>query len=131
MMTDILYRTTWTLAMFAMFMFIFNDGTPPLWLVIVLAAAPSISFLLQRAVIRDREFAADHGASDLLGGADDLIDALTHIDQINRRTLRLIPYRSTQPPALLDTHPSVTTRIEALRNLPPPFAGGFFSQPRP
>ncbi|WP_085590768.1 M48 family metalloprotease [Thalassospira sp. MCCC 1A01428] len=132
MMTDILYRATWTVAVFAMFVFIFSTAhpTPPIWLVIVLATAPSISFLLQRAVIRDREFAADHGASDLLGGPDDLIDALGHIEQINRRTLRLIPYRSTEPPALLDTHPSVTTRIAALRDLPPPFAGGFFTRPR-
>ncbi|AUG54280.1 M48 family metalloprotease [Thalassospira marina] len=128
MMTDILYRATWTMAVFGMFMFFFDSHNPPVWLVIALGAAPSISFILQRAVIRDREFAADHGASDLLGGPEDVIDALTHIEQINRRTLRLIPYRSTEPPALLDTHPTIKARLEALHALPPVFTGDFFRQ---
>lgn len=128
MMTDILYRATWTLAVFALVMFFFGAHNPPGWLIIVLATAPTVSFILQRAVIRDREFAADHGASDLLGGPEDMMDALTHIEQINRRTLRLLPYRSTEPPALLDTHPMIKARLDALKALPPVFNGDFFRQ---
>ncbi|RCK49462.1 M48 family metalloprotease [Thalassospira profundimaris] len=119
LITDVLYRATWTIALFGLAIFIFGDFNPPAWMIVVFGAVPTISFLLQRAVIRDREFAADHGASDLLNGPEDMIDALLHIDQINRTRLRIIPYRSTQPPSLLDTHPSVTARIKALRALKP------------
>jgi heat shock protein HtpX len=123
---DIFYRATWTIALFGLFVFIFSHANPPVWVVIVFGFVPTISFLLQRAVIRDREFAADHGASELLAGPEDMIDALEHIDAINRRSLRLVPYRSTQPPAILDTHPSIKTRIEALRALKPHIWQGFF-----
>ncbi|MFH1806493.1 MAG: M48 family metalloprotease [Pseudomonadota bacterium] len=129
MMTDVLHRATWTLAIFGLLMFMFSDANPPIWMVLLFGASPSISFLFQRAVIRDREFAADHGASDLLGGPEDMIDALLHIDQINRRALRLLPYRSTQPPSLFDTHPSVSARITALKALKPHIWQGFFTRP--
>ena len=130
LMTDVLYRATWTIALFGLAIFIFGDFNPPAWMVVLFGAVPTISFLLQRAVIRDREFAADHGASDLLNGPEDMIDALLHIDQINRRRLGLIPYRSTQPPTLLDTHPSVTARIKALRALKPGTWQKFFENRR-
>jgi heat shock protein HtpX len=119
LITDVLYRATWTIALFGLALFIFGNFNPPPWMIVLFGAVPTISFLLQRAVIRDREFAADHGASNLLNGPEDMIDALLHIDQINRRRLGVIPYRSTQPPSLLDTHPSVTARIKALRALKP------------
>lgn len=119
LITDVLYRATWTVAIFGLALFLFGDFTPSGWMIALFGAIPTISFLLQRAVIRDREFAADHGASDLLNGPEDMIDALLHIDQINRKRLGLIPYRSTQPPGLLDTHPSVRARIDGLRALKP------------
>jgi heat shock protein HtpX len=119
LITDVLYRATWTIALFGLAIFIFGDFNPPAWMIVLFGAVPTISFLFQRAVIRDREFAADHGASDLLNGPEDMIDALLHIDQINRKRLGLVPYRSTQPPSLLDTHPSVGARIKALRDLKP------------
>jgi|GEM_PF-883544 len=131
LMTDVLYRATWTVALFGLMVFIFGDLNPPAWMIIIFGAVPTISFLLQRAVIRDREFIADHGASDLLNGPEDMIDALLHIDQINRRRLRLIAYRSTQPPSLLDTHPSVGARIRALRDLKPGTWQKFFENRRP
>jgi heat shock protein HtpX len=130
LITDVLYRATWTIALFGLALFIFGDFNPPIWMVVLFGAVPTLSFLLQRAVIRDREFAADHGASDLLNGPEDMIDALLHIDQINRRRLGLIPYRSTQPPTLLDTHPSVGIRIKALRVLKPGTWQKFFENRR-
>ena len=131
LMTDVLYRATWTIALFGLMLFIFGNFDPPNWMVIVFGVVPTVSFLLQRAVIRDREFIADHGASDLLNGPEDMIEALLHIDQINRRRLRLIPYRSTQPPLLLDTHPPVSARIRALRDLKPGTWQKFFENRRP
>lgn len=131
LMTDVLYRATWTIALFGLMVFIFGSFNPPAWMIIVFGTIPTISFLLQRAVIRDREFAADHGASDLLNGPEDMIDALLHIDKINRKRLGLIPYRSTQPPSLLDTHPSVKVRIEALRGINPGTWQKFFETRRP
>ncbi|MCC9620866.1 M48 family metalloprotease [Thalassospira sp. MA62] len=119
LMTDVLYRATWTVALFALALILFGNFNPPFWMVILFGAVPTISFLLQRAVIRDREFAADHGAANLLNGPEDMIDALLHIDHINKRRFGLVPYRSTQPPSLLDTHPSVAARIKALRALKP------------
>lgn len=119
LMTDVLYRATWTIALFGLALFLFGNFNPPGWMIILFGAIPSISFILQRAVIRDREFAADQGASDLLNGPEDMIDALLHIEQINRRRFGVIPYRSTQPPSLLDTHPSIQARIKALRALRP------------
>ncbi|MBX2831980.1 MAG: M48 family metalloprotease [Rhodospirillales bacterium] len=130
LMTDVLYRATWTVALFGLAIFIFGDFNPPAWMIVLFGAVPTISFLLQRAVIRDREFAADHGASDLLNGPEDMIDGLLHIDQINRKRLGLIPYRSTQPPSLLDTHPTVGARIKALRALKPGTWQKFFENRR-
>lgn len=130
LITDVLYRATWTVALFGLAVFIFGNLNPPAWMIILFGAVPTISFILQRAVIRDREFAADHGASDLLNGPEDMIDALLHIDQINRMRLGIIPYRSTQPPNLLDTHPSVSARIKALRALKPGTWQKFFENRR-
>lgn len=130
LITDVLYRATWTIALFGLALFIFGDFHPPAWMIVLFGAVPTISFLFQRAVIRDREFAADHGASDLLNGPEDMIDALLHIDQINRKRLRLVPYRSTQPPSLLDTHPSIGARIKALRTLKPGTWQKFFENRR-
>lgn len=130
LITDVLYRATWTIALFGLAIFIFGDFNPPAWMIILFGAVPTISFLFQRAVIRDREFAADHGASDLLNGPEDMIDALLHIDQINRKRLGLLPYRSTQPPSLFDTHPSLGARIKALRALKPGTWQKFFENRR-
>jgi heat shock protein HtpX len=130
LITDVIYRATWTVAIFGLALALFGNFNPPGWMIILFGIVPTISFLLQRAVIRNREFAADHGASDLLNGPEDMIDALLHIDQINKKRLGLIPYRSTQPPSILDTHPSIRARVNGLRALKPGTWQKFFESRR-
>ena len=84
-------------------------------LLLILILAPILSLLLQLALSRIREFAADLGSAQLTGDAYGLISALRKIDGYHRGFWRsiLLPTWNHQP-SLLRTHPPTHERIERL-----------------
>ena len=71
-------------------------------LLLLLMAAPTASALLQLALSRSRELAADRTAASLTGDPAGLASALAQLDRANRSWLswlRLAPAAAVQPPA--------------------------------
>ena len=101
------------------------SGLP--WLfVLLLLAAPLVSSLLETALSRSREFAADRNAVSLTGDTAGFASALRRIDQassIIRRMLGL-PARGSH---LLDTHPPNEARIQRLLEHEDPRAPRFLA----
>ncbi len=88
----------------------------------VLFAAPAISLLLQLALSRKREFAADAGAAALTGDPLALSRALIKIEQVERNWLRrMLPLR-TGSSEWLRTHPATSERVRRLNAMS---AGGY------
>jgi heat shock protein HtpX len=90
------------------------------WLaIILLLVAPFLSFLLQLAVSRTREFEADLAAVELTGDPEGLASALEKIEwlQSGGWPQWLLPGRRAQPPKWLSTHPQTRERVRRLREL--------------
>ncbi|HET6487857.1 MAG TPA: zinc metalloprotease HtpX [Spirochaetia bacterium] len=84
------------------------------WLfVLLLLAAPLVSSLLETALSRSREFAADRRAVSLTGDTAGFASALQRIDQASSLLRRMlgVPTRGSR---LLDTHPANSARIQRL-----------------
>lgn len=88
-------------------------------LLLTIVVAPTVAALLQLALSRTREFAADRRAAALLGDPHGLARALERIEATSRRRLPpwLAPYAGGVHP-WLQSHPSTTDRVRALRALP-------------
>lgn len=91
----------------------------PLWLPVFFAAAPSLIFLLQLAVSRRREYAADAYAARLTDDPLGLAKALDHIDRLEKGLwARMF---GTVLPTLrhpwLTTHPMTEKRIRRLQEM--------------
>jgi heat shock protein HtpX len=88
------------------------------WLTIILLIfAPTLSFLFQVAVSRNREFRADMDAAVLAGDSKGLSRALTKISMQSSFWRRLYaPFMRTIP-EILRTHPNTKTRINRLRQM--------------
>jgi heat shock protein HtpX len=105
--------------------------TIPLWLVgvvkisllavAILITAPLLSALLQAALSRTREFAADIGAAELTGDPRGLASALVKIDNPYGRWWQRIfqPQGGESGPSSLRTHPPTEERVERLLSLAP------------
>jgi heat shock protein HtpX len=102
-----------------------RDGGNPLTLLLMLIVAPIAAMLIQMAISRSREFAADAGARRLMGTPDGLVRALRKIDALSRRvpldanpaTAHMFivnPFSGRGLTALFSTHPSTEARIAAL-----------------
>jgi len=89
----------------------------PLWIPVVLLAGPGTAFLLQRALSRNREFAADLRAVDLTSDPQGLASALMRIERVARNPwARLLGIgRNGSLPTMLQTHPETEERIRRLR----------------
>lgn len=102
-------------------------GNPLVQLAIILLA-PITATMIQLAISRQREFAADRASAELLGSPQPMIEALKTLDVATER----IPSRTARPAtahmyiaspfgshglSLFRTHPTVEQRIEALRHL--------------
>jgi len=103
-----------------------NDrGGNPIGLLATVILAPIAAMLIQAAISRSREFAADAAAARLVGSPYGLVDALKKIDAVSRRvpmdanpaTAHMFivkPFSVGGMLSVFSTHPPVERRIQAL-----------------
>jgi heat shock protein HtpX len=102
-----------------------DRGNNPIALLALVILAPLAAMLIQFAISRSREFAADAGGARIAGTPYGLADALRKIDAVSRRvpldanpaTAHMFivkPFSGQGLMSLFSTHPSTEARIEAL-----------------
>jgi heat shock protein HtpX len=119
-----------------MLMWFGGDDESPLGLVASLALvilAPIAAALIQMAVSRQREFAADAGGAELCGNPESLASALLRLEggvedapmQVNQATEPLYivkPFKAGGIAGLFSTHPPTEERVRRLRQMRPAIA---------
>ena len=104
-----------------------GEGGNPLELLVGLFVAPIAAMLIQAAISRSREFAADAGGARIAGGPYGLADALRKIEYASKRipmdanpaTAHMFivkPFSGSGLLSLFRTHPPTEQRIQALLN---------------
>jgi heat shock protein HtpX len=102
-----------------------REGSNPIALVLMLVLAPFAAMVIQMAISRSREFAADAGAAGIVGSPHGLVSALQKMDAIARRlpldanpaTAHMFiikPFSGRGLMSLFSTHPSTEARVAAL-----------------
>jgi heat shock protein HtpX len=102
-----------------------RGGSNPVALIGMMIFAPLSAMLIQAAISRSREFAADRGAAEIVGSPYGLADALKKIEATARRipmdanpaTAHMFimkPFSGRGMMALFSTHPPTKQRIERL-----------------
>jgi heat shock protein HtpX len=102
-----------------------REGANPIALLATIIVAPIAAFLIQAAISRSREFAADAGGAAIAGNPYGLADALRKIDAMARRvplnanpaTAHMFivkPFSGGGLMSLFSTHPPTEQRIRAL-----------------
>jgi heat shock protein HtpX len=102
-----------------------RGGTNPIALLATMIFAPFAAMLIQMAISRSREFAADAGGAAIAGNPYGLADALRKIDAISQRvpldanpaTAHMFivkPFSGGGIMSLFSSHPSTEARIAAL-----------------
>jgi len=102
-----------------------RDGGSPIAGLLMLILAPIAAMMIQMAISRSREFAADAGAAGIIGSPHPLVNALRKIDAIARRvpldanpaTAHMFivqPFTGASLASLFATHPPMDKRIAAL-----------------
>ena len=102
-----------------------DGGNNPLALLAMLIVAPLAAGLIQMAISRSREFAADAGGAEIAGSPYGLADALRKIDAVSKRvplhanpaTAHMFivnPFSASSLLGLFSTHPPTADRIQAL-----------------
>ncbi len=94
-----------------------NQVVVPWLTILLLIAAPTISFLFQIAVSRNREFRADMDAAILVGDSRGLSRALKKISMQTTFWKKLYPPYLKNVPEILRTHPDTKARIQRLKEL--------------
>ena len=98
-------------------------------MIAMLILAPFAAMLIQMAISRQREFAADRGGADIVGTPIGLANALRHIDagakqipmDANPATAHMFimsPFSGGAMSTLFSSHPSTEARIRALMERP-------------
>jgi heat shock protein HtpX len=97
-------------------LWIFAHKDIPLTIIALLVFAPSLSMVMQLALSRQREYAADMGAVELTGDSQGLASALNKMEQYQRSVWDtfLRPGRKLPEPSVLRTHPYTAERIKRL-----------------
>ena len=105
-----------------------NEGGSPIAAIVMMIVAPIAAMLIQMAISRSREFAADEGGARLNGNAHALANALRKLDKGSQ----MIPMHATPSTShmmivnplsggalkkLFSTHPPVEERIARLESL--------------
>ena len=107
-----------------------REGANPIALLAMAILAPVAAALIQAAISRQREFAADRGGARIAGTPAGLASALRHIDaaaqrvplKANPATAHLFimkPFSAGGLMSLFSTHPPTEARIKALMALQP------------
>ena len=102
-----------------------DDGGNPLAMLAMMIVAPIAAMLIQAAISRAREFAADAGGATIAGTPYGLADALRKIDAVSKRvpldanpaTAHMFivkPFSGHGLLSLFSTHPPTEARIHAL-----------------
>jgi heat shock protein HtpX len=102
-----------------------GGGSNPIALLAMMILAPFAAMLIQAAISRSREFAADAGGARIAGTPYGLADALRKIDAVARRvpldanpaTAHMFivkPFSGAGLMSLFSTHPPTEARIQAL-----------------
>lgn len=102
-----------------------NEGSNPLALLATIIVAPLAAMLIQAAISRSREFAADRGAAAIAGNPYGLAAALKKIDAAQQRVpldanpatahmFIMMPLSGRGILSLFSTHPPTERRIQAL-----------------
>lgn len=102
-----------------------NEGSNPLALLATIIVAPLAAMLIQAAISRSREFAADRGAAAIAGNPYGLAAALKKIDAAQQRIpldaspatahmFIMMPLSGRGMLSLFSTHPPTEQRIRAL-----------------
>jgi heat shock protein HtpX len=102
-----------------------REGSNPIALLAMVILAPLAAMLIQAAISRSREYAADAAAASLAGSPYGLVDALKKIDAVSRRvpldanpaTAHMFivkPFSGAGLLSLFSTHPPTERRIAAL-----------------
>lgn len=102
-----------------------DRGGNPLGLLLTVILAPLAAMVIQAAISRSREFAADAGAAELVGSPYGLVEALKTIETVSQRvpldanpaTAHMFivkPFTVTGLLSLFSTHPPTEQRIRAL-----------------
>jgi heat shock protein HtpX len=104
-----------------------RGGTNPIALLATIILAPLAAFLIQAAISRSREFAADAGGAKIAGSPYGLMDALKKLEgaskqlplDANPATAHMFivnPLSARGLMGLFSTHPPTEQRIQALMN---------------
>jgi len=102
-----------------------REGANPIALIATIIFAPLAAVLIQSAISRSREFAADRGAAEIVGSPHGLVDALRKIEVASKRipldaspaTAHMFiikPFSRVGVMSLFSTHPPTAQRIERL-----------------
>src|SRR5688500_4782144 len=106
-----------------------NRGGNPIALLATIILAPLAAMLIQAAISRSREFAADAGGAAIAGTPAGLMSALRKIDAAARRVpldanpatahmFIIKPFSGGGLLSLFSTHPPTEQRVQALMQLP-------------
>jgi heat shock protein HtpX len=105
-----------------------REGSNPIALIATIIFAPLAAMLIQAAISRSREFAADAGGARITGNPYGLADALRKLEGASKRipldanpaTAHMFivkPFSGRGLLGLFSTHPPTEQRIQALMNL--------------
>ena len=102
-----------------------REGSNPIALLATIILAPIAAMLIQAAISRSREFAADAGGAVIAGGPDGLVNALRKIETASKQipmdanpaTAHMFiikPFSAAGLLGLFSTHPPTEQRVRAL-----------------
>ncbi len=102
-----------------------RDGPGPLAMLATIILAPLAAMLIQAAISRSREFAADAGGAAIVGSPYGLADALKKLDVMSKRVpldanpatahmFIMKPFNVSGILSLFSTHPPTEARVRAL-----------------
>jgi heat shock protein HtpX len=107
-----------------------REGSNPIALLLMAILAPLAAMLVQMAISRQREFAADRGGAEMVGSPTGLANALRHIDagvkqipmDASPATAHMFimkPFSSEGLMSMFSSHPPTEARIKALMAIRP------------
>lgn len=88
-----------------------DDNELPVWMIVLFGTATPLALLVQMALSRNREYAADLTAIQLAGDAVGLASALQKIDGCRQRYRMFGLAPTTETPVWLRSHPPTAGRV--------------------